>query len=319
VGAAFNFNTPVNSGHAGPLDGNAASNRVSGIGGTYTPATSIADGQGLLPALGRCRRKLGRRRIAVDDLTITFTMANNPAPPPMADFRVASTSPLAAPLLLAALSGNAFTFSFNSATGLTYLVQYSDSLTDPVWQTLQSVAGDDSVKTVAVPYRHCAALLSVDRTVAETSKPGTRETRNKKGPGIMTYRPLDESTIVDYISQRPSLATVFSNFDHLSIREVGDGNLNLVFIVENSDNPAESVVLKQALPFLRVAGESWPLTRERMRYETQALLKHNELAPGLVPAVYDFDEECPRSSWSTSNTMRSCASPWWPVCASPSS
>jgi len=107
----------------------------------------------------------------------------------------------------------------------------------------------------------------------------------------MTYRPLDESTIVDYISQRPSLATVFSNFDHLSIREVGDGNLNLVFIVENSDNPAESVVLKQALPFLRVAGESWPLTRERMRYETQALLKHNELAPGLVPAVYDFDEE----------------------------
>jgi len=107
----------------------------------------------------------------------------------------------------------------------------------------------------------------------------------------MTYRPLDESTIVDYISQRPSLAAVFSSFDHLSIREVGDGNLNLVFIVENSGNPAESVVLKQALPYLRVAGESWPLTRERMRYETQALLKHNELAPGLVPAVYDFDEE----------------------------
>ena len=80
----------------------------------------------------------------------------------------------------------------------------------------------------------------------------------------MTYRPLDESTIVDYISQRPSLAAVFSSFDHLSIREVGDGNLNLVFIVENSGNPAESVVLKQALPYLRVAGESWfgPVERQ---------------------------------------------------------
>ena len=107
----------------------------------------------------------------------------------------------------------------------------------------------------------------------------------------MTYRPLDETTIVDYIAGRPSLAGVFSDFGRLSISEVGDGNLNLVFIIENTANPAESVVLKQALPFLRVAGESWPLTRERMRYETQALLKYNELAPGLVPVVYDFDEE----------------------------
>ena len=107
----------------------------------------------------------------------------------------------------------------------------------------------------------------------------------------MAYRPLDETTIVDYIAQRSSLAAVFSSFDDLSISEVGDGNLNLVFIVENRANPAESAVLKQALPFLRVAGESWPLTRERMRYETQALLKYNELAPGLVPLVHDFDEE----------------------------
>jgi len=107
----------------------------------------------------------------------------------------------------------------------------------------------------------------------------------------MTYRPLNETTIVDYLAQRPSLSGVFTDFCRLSVSEVGDGNLNLVFIVENTANPAESVVLKQALPFLRVAGESWPLTRERMRYESQALLKHNELAPGLVPAVYDYDED----------------------------
>ncbi len=107
----------------------------------------------------------------------------------------------------------------------------------------------------------------------------------------MAYRPLDESTVVSYVKQRPPMAKVFSSLDRLSVSEVGDGNLNLVFIVQNEVNPAESVILKQALPFLRVAGDSWPLTRERMRYETQALLKHNELAPGLAPTVYDFDQE----------------------------
>ncbi len=53
----------------------------------------------------------------------------------------------------------------------------------------------------------------------------------------MTYRPLDETTIVDYIAQRPSLAGVFSDFSRLSISEVGDGNLNLVFIVREHGQP----------------------------------------------------------------------------------
>ena len=65
----------------------------------------------------------------------------------------------------------------------------------------------------------------------------------------MTYRPLNETTIVEYIAQRPSLAGVFSDFRNLAVKEVGDGNLNLVFIVENLSQPAESVVVKQALPF----------------------------------------------------------------------
>lgn len=107
----------------------------------------------------------------------------------------------------------------------------------------------------------------------------------------MTYRALDESSVIPFIKERPAMAKYFSSMDRLSVTEVGDGNLNLVFIVQNDANPDESVILKQALPFLRVAGDSWPLTRERMRYETQSLLKHNELAPGLAPQVYDFDND----------------------------
>ena len=107
----------------------------------------------------------------------------------------------------------------------------------------------------------------------------------------MAYQPLDAKSVVDYVKNRPALENILHAHSNLVAKEVGDGNLNLVFIIENTDNPEQSAVLKQALPYLRVAGDSWPLTRERMRFETQALLKHNELAPGLAPVVHDYDEE----------------------------
>ncbi|MBZ0299089.1 MAG: S-methyl-5-thioribose kinase [Anaerolineae bacterium] len=107
----------------------------------------------------------------------------------------------------------------------------------------------------------------------------------------MTYRALDEKTVLDYVRSRPDLKQGFSDTTALSAGEIGDGNLNLVFIVRNSKNPRESAVIKQALPYLRVAGDSWPLTRERMRFEAQALLLYNQLTPGLSPKVYDYDEE----------------------------
>ena len=43
-----------------------------------------------------------------------------------------------------------------------------------------------------------------------------------------------------------------------AVREVGDGNLNFVYVVEG---PAGSLCVKQAPPFVRVVGESWPLTQ----------------------------------------------------------
>lgn len=107
----------------------------------------------------------------------------------------------------------------------------------------------------------------------------------------MAYHPLDNKTILDDIRSRDTLKTVFSDTSALEAEEVGDGNLNLVFIVRNVKNPAEAVVIKQALPYLRVAGDSWALTRERVRFEAQALRLYNELTPGLAPQVYDYDDE----------------------------
>ena len=106
----------------------------------------------------------------------------------------------------------------------------------------------------------------------------------------MSYRALTEASVLGYVRERGALRDVFSSFD-LTASEVGDGNLNQVFILRNPDKPDEAAVLKQALPYLRVAGDSWPLSRERMRFETGALRLYNDLTPGLVPRVYDHDED----------------------------
>ena len=70
------------------------------------------------------------------------------------------------------------------------------------------------------------------------------------------------------------------------IREVGDGNLNLVFIVEG---PGGGVVVKQALPYLRLVGESWPLPLERSYFESLALTAQAQATPRLVPRLYATD------------------------------
>lgn len=72
-----------------------------------------------------------------------------------------------------------------------------------------------------------------------------------------------------------------------SVREVGDGNLNLVFIVTG---PLGSVIVKQALPYVRLVGESWPLPLKRSYFEYHALKRHAAHDPGRVPEIYYFDE-----------------------------
>ncbi|MED6214723.1 hypothetical protein PIB30_106021, partial [Stylosanthes scabra] len=57
------------------------------------------------------------------------------------------------------------------------------------------------------------------------------------------FRPLDENSLIEYIKSVPALSSKIANdFDNLSVKEIGDGNLNFVFIVLNS---AGSFVIKQ--------------------------------------------------------------------------
>jgi 5-methylthioribose kinase len=71
-----------------------------------------------------------------------------------------------------------------------------------------------------------------------------------------------------------------------NVREVGDGNLNLVFLV---DGPLGSVCLKQALPYVRVAGPQWPLSPERAHFENAYFRSVAPYVGGLIPALYHYD------------------------------
>ncbi|KAK3143414.1 hypothetical protein QOZ80_4AG0300010 [Eleusine coracana subsp. coracana] len=101
------------------------------------------------------------------------------------------------------------------------------------------------------------------------------------------FRPLDESSLIAYIKATPALAShLGGGLESITIREVGDGNLNFVYIV-TSDSGA--IVVKQALPYVRCVGDSWPMTRERAYFEASALREHGRLCPDHVPEVYHFD------------------------------
>jgi len=71
------------------------------------------------------------------------------------------------------------------------------------------------------------------------------------------------------------------------VREVGDGNLNLVFIVESGSG---SLVVKQALPYARVVGDSWPMSLDRTFFEFHALTRLEARDPGRLPKLLHFDE-----------------------------
>jgi 5-methylthioribose kinase len=102
----------------------------------------------------------------------------------------------------------------------------------------------------------------------------------------MAYRQLAEDTVGAYLAGLPEMRRHFTSFDELDVREVGDGNLNYVYIVTNRRRSDETVAVKQAVPFLRIVGESWPLSRHRMDFEIAALRLEGELCPEHVPEVY---------------------------------
>lgn len=101
-----------------------------------------------------------------------------------------------------------------------------------------------------------------------------------------SYRPLDCESLPLRLGNRRELLDPLGPATEWRVREVGDGNLNLVFIVESGTG---SLVVKQALPYARVVGESWPMSLDRAFFEHEALKRLGARDPGRVPGLKLFD------------------------------
>ena len=108
-----------------------------------------------------------------------------------------------------------------------------------------------------------------------------------EGPKI--YEPLTPERLASRLGGLEALTNCLGGVaDQWQVEEIGDGNLNLVFLVRGAKGAA---IVKQALPYIRLVGDSWPLPLNRAFFEYHALIRQTERDPGSVPEVLYFDED----------------------------
>jgi 5-methylthioribose kinase len=102
------------------------------------------------------------------------------------------------------------------------------------------------------------------------------------------YFPLSNSSIPEFLEDVPAVDSLLGpDRSKWIAREVGDGNLNAVYIVRGETG---NLIVKQALPYLRLVGDAWPLPLERSYFEYLALTEEAAHAGNLVPKIYHFDK-----------------------------
>lgn len=94
---------------------------------------------------------------------------------------------------------------------------------------------------------------------------------------------LTEEDAIDYILEKMDC---FDKGADLIATEVGDGNINYVFIIKDN-NSDKSIVLKHADVLLRSSGRL--LDVDRNRIEAEVLKLQSNYVPSLVPKVYMYD------------------------------
>ena len=104
-----------------------------------------------------------------------------------------------------------------------------------------------------------------------------------------SYEFLTVENITSYLASRKEISSVIDAGSIVDMKEVGDGNLNVVFIVK--DKQGKGIVLKQSLPYVRLVGPSWPMSPDRARIEYETTTIHFLAAKHLVPKIYFYDPE----------------------------
>jgi 5-methylthioribose kinase len=104
-----------------------------------------------------------------------------------------------------------------------------------------------------------------------------------------SYQILDVTSVPPLIAGLERLRPLLGGrSEDWRVREVGDGNLNLVFLV---DGPHGSVCLKQALPYVRVAGPGWPMSPERAHFENAYFRTVAPHVGSLIPRIHHYDPD----------------------------
>ncbi|MDD3142505.1 MAG: S-methyl-5-thioribose kinase, partial [Lachnospiraceae bacterium] len=99
-----------------------------------------------------------------------------------------------------------------------------------------------------------------------------------------TYFLMKTEDVAEYVQEKLNF---FPEGATLEAKEIGDGNLNYVFRVKDT-NSGKTIIVKQAGESLRIS-EEMKLSTDRGRIEAKILGIQGEYAPGLVPEVYMYD------------------------------
>jgi len=90
----------------------------------------------------------------------------------------------------------------------------------------------------------------------------------------------------EWLSQKPSLVVKLGGDpESWNIVDVGDGNLNFVWVVTGRDL---TLIVKKSPPFVRVLPE-WSMSETRIQFECQALAEQAKWAPSFVPKIHAYD------------------------------
>ena len=105
----------------------------------------------------------------------------------------------------------------------------------------------------------------------------------------LEYVALTSKTLPDRLKNLASVTSLIGKqSEEWTVTEVGDGNLNLVFVVRGKE---ASLIVKQALPYVRIIGDSWPLPLRRAFFEHETLKRQAARDPGSVPKIHYFNEK----------------------------
>lgn len=100
----------------------------------------------------------------------------------------------------------------------------------------------------------------------------------------MTTRDNLEKKLIDLVLEKTNL---FDHTEDINIAEVGDGNVNYIYRVNNGD---KSVIVKFADDFIRDS-DTRALSTKRNEIEYEILRRQDLLCPNSVPKVYFYSEE----------------------------